>query len=117
MRATSPRLGRRRRAPRPAPLPNGSKMNTRRTVLERAYDLAKTGDCTGVTDIKARLEAEGYGAVEAELYGPTVSAALRRLCLAARNGQAAGGVTGVTTRQNRSWTPLPTGEGGKADHP
>jgi hypothetical protein len=65
-------------------------MIAQRTTLERAYDLAKTGDCSGVSEIKARLKAEGYGAVDAELYGPTVSTALRRLCVAARSGQVSG---------------------------
>jgi hypothetical protein len=65
-------------------------MTTRRTVLERAYDLAKTGDCAGVAEIKACLKAEGYRAVDAELYGRAVSTALRSLCAAARSGRASG---------------------------
>ena len=62
-------------------------MTLRRTALERAYDLAKAGDCAGVVEIKARLKAEGYRDVDAELYGQTVSKALRRLCIAARSGK------------------------------
>jgi hypothetical protein len=60
-------------------------MNTRRTVLERAYDLAKSGDCAGVAAIRTRLKAEGYHDVDAALYGRTVATALRRHCLAARS--------------------------------
>ena len=63
-------------------------MTTQRTVLERAYDLAKSGDCAGVPDIRARLKAEGYpySDVRDQLYGRTVTMALHRLCLAAQSG-------------------------------
>jgi hypothetical protein len=30
------------------------------TALERAFDLAKSGSCASVADIKRRLKAEGY---------------------------------------------------------
>lgn len=81
----------RRRLAAACAVPSYSKMPPRRTVLERAYDLAKAGDCTGVIEIKERLKAEGYHNVDAELYGSTISKALRRLCVAARNGKASSG--------------------------
>ena len=62
-------------------------MITQRTALERAYDLAKAGDCAGVADIRSHLKAEGYRDVDAALYGRTVAMALRRLCVTARSGQ------------------------------
>jgi hypothetical protein len=66
-------------------------MNTRRTTLERAYDLATTGECSGILDIRTRLKAEGYDAVDAQLYGPGLTKALRRLCAAARSEQTSDG--------------------------
>ncbi len=64
-------------------------MTLRPTTLERAYQLAKSGLFTGATEIKAKLRAEGYGDAEAQIYGPTLRADLRRLCLAARSSQDA----------------------------
>ena len=31
------------------------------TPLERAFEIAKSGTCTSVTQLKAQLKAEGYG--------------------------------------------------------
>ena len=52
----------------------------RPTTLERAYDLARSGSCRTVGDIKSRLQAEGYEGVKDRLYGASLTAALRRLC-------------------------------------
>ena len=41
------------------------------TVLERAFELARSGSCRSVSDIKARLKAEGFAL--AQLTGPTLS--------------------------------------------
>ncbi len=51
------------------------------TVLERAFDLARSGDCTSVQDVRKRLKAEGYS--DAQLWGPTLTRQLRELCNAA----------------------------------
>ena len=59
-------------------------MNSRRTTVERAYELANSGECTGVGDIKDRLRTEGFSDVPGQLYGPTITSALRRLCETAR---------------------------------
>jgi hypothetical protein len=52
--------------------------------LERAFDLARSGDYAGVSQIRAQLKAEGYPTTQLE--GPTLLAQLRRLCAAARVG-------------------------------
>lgn len=52
----------------------------RQTTLERAYDLARSGSCRTVGDIKTRLQAEGYEGVKDRLYGASLTAALRKLC-------------------------------------
>ena len=39
------------------------------TPLERAFSLARTGKCAGVSDIRAQLKAEGFAVVQLE--GPS----------------------------------------------
>lgn len=59
-------------------------MTLRLTTVERAYQLAKSGECATVSEIKARLRSEGYGDVAGQLYGPTIQRSLRQLCTAAK---------------------------------
>jgi hypothetical protein len=54
--------------------------NFRPTTLERAYELARSGSCRTVGDIKTRLQAEGYEGVKDRLYGASLTTALRKLC-------------------------------------
>ena len=35
-------------------------MNTRPTALERAFELAPSGSCQDLTDLRRKLQAEGY---------------------------------------------------------
>ena len=55
-------------------------MTHRPTTLERAYELAREGRCRTVSDIKQALSAEGFDRIQDSLYGPTLGAALRKLC-------------------------------------
>ncbi len=55
-------------------------MSDRRTTLERAYELARSGECVSLTAVKARLKAEGYHDADRQLYGPALGKALRQLC-------------------------------------
>ena len=57
-------------------------MTSRPTTLERAYELARSGACRTVTDIKLQLQAEGYDRVRDSLYGQSLNADLRKLCQA-----------------------------------
>ena len=54
--------------------------NLRPTTLERAYELAREGRCRTVSDIKQALSAEGYDRIQDALYGPSLTADLRKLC-------------------------------------
>ena len=56
--------------------------NFRPTTLERAYELARSGECRTVGDIKTRLQQEGHERVQDRLYGSSLTSALRKLCLA-----------------------------------
>lgn len=65
----------------------------RPTTLERAYELARGGSCRTVGEIKQALQAEGFERIQDSLYGPTLTAALRKLCqehyVASPDGEAA----------------------------
>ncbi len=56
--------------------------NFRPTTLERAYELARSGECRTVGEIKARLQQEGHERVQDRLYGGSLTSALRKLCVA-----------------------------------
>jgi hypothetical protein len=56
-------------------------MTFRPTTLERAYELARSGACRTVGDIKAKLQAEGHERVQDRLYGGSLTSALRKLCV------------------------------------
>ena len=56
--------------------------NHRPTTLERAYELARGGGCRTVGEIKQALQSEGFERIQDSLYGPTLTAALRKLCQA-----------------------------------
>lgn len=55
-------------------------MTFRPTTLERAYQLAESGACRTVSDVKQALQAEGYDRIQDSLYGGTITAALRKRC-------------------------------------
>ena len=54
------------------------------TTLERAFSLARSGTCLGVSDIRRTLKNERYDNVEAHLSGSSIGKQLRTLCEAAR---------------------------------
>ena len=66
-----------------------SAVDNRLTTVERAYQLARSGECAGVKEIKERLLIEGFQDVSGQLYGSTITKALRLLCVAARSGSTA----------------------------
>lgn len=59
-------------------------MTSPATTLERAFTLARSGDCLNVNDIRLRLRAERFDQVEAHLAGPSIGRQLRALCDEAR---------------------------------
>jgi hypothetical protein len=52
------------------------------TALERAFQIAKSGNCASVADLKKRLRAEGYSI--AQVTGRVLSKQLDELIKAAR---------------------------------
>ena len=59
-------------------------MTFRLTTIERAYQLADSGLCANVGEIKKRLNAEGFLDINGQLFGQVILAALRRRCIAGR---------------------------------
>ena len=52
-------------------------MDQKRTALERGFELAKSGSCAAVDDIKRQLRAEGYST--AQITGGALSRQLTAL--------------------------------------
>lgn len=60
-------------------------MTCRPTTLERAFELAKSGEHQGVADISKQLRSEGYTLHQIE--GVSLRKQLRLLCQKAREGR------------------------------
>lgn len=60
-----------------------SGMNDRPTTLERAFQLAKSGECANVDQVRMRLKSEGYSDGQAHTKGPSIRGQLSKLCQAA----------------------------------
>jgi hypothetical protein len=57
-------------------------MDPKMTALERAFQLAKSGQVSGITDIIGSLKRDGY--CTSQIDGPTLKRQLRSLIRAAR---------------------------------
>ena len=53
------------------------------TTLERAFALARSGDCSGVDEIRQQLKRERFDQVDGHLAGHSINRELRALCHAA----------------------------------
>lgn len=53
------------------------------STVERAYQLARSGACRNVEDIRRRLTSERYESVQAHLSGASIKRDLLALCKAA----------------------------------
>jgi hypothetical protein len=49
------------------------------TTLERAFELAKSGDCLTISEIRSKLKKEQRDSVDAHLAGPALQRQLRTL--------------------------------------
>lgn len=54
------------------------------SILERAFALAKSGECTSIDDIRRKLKSERYESIDQHLAGPSIKRQLNQLCLAAK---------------------------------
>ena len=61
---------------------------TRPTTLERAFELARTGDYAGIGEIRDALQAEGYSRSQMD-GSKSLQQQLRKLCAEARRAKGA----------------------------
>jgi hypothetical protein len=59
-------------------------MDRRPTIVERAYELAASGEFSKVSDIAQRLSREGYMSPREHLEGRMIQSALKKACAASR---------------------------------
>ena len=59
-------------------------MNQSRRTIERAYQIAKSGGCADLRDIRRQLKQEGYEGVDAHFSGASIKRELQALIKAAR---------------------------------
>jgi hypothetical protein len=72
-------MGRKQTFASPAPCANGERM-TESAAVERAFSLARSGQCRSVAEIIRRLPEEERAAVEAHLNAPSARRALILIC-------------------------------------
>lgn len=53
-------------------------------IIERAYQLASSGEFTSTAEVKKRLKAEGYTSIDLHFSGSSLQKSLLRLCNSAR---------------------------------
>ncbi|WP_298688506.1 hypothetical protein [uncultured Sphingomonas sp.] len=70
-------------------------MSRSTNTIERAYQIAKSGRCVELKDVRRQLIQEGYEGVEAHLSGSSIKRELQALIKAAR--PVAGTATAATT--------------------
>ena len=71
-------------------------MTFRLTTIERAFELARTGDYSGIGGIRAQLTIEGYSL--AQLEGPSLMRQLKDLCAASVSADQDGTCSSRHTR-------------------
>ncbi|MBV9904273.1 MAG: hypothetical protein JO346_06800 [Alphaproteobacteria bacterium] len=71
------------------------------SVIERAFDVARSGKAAGVKDVEKQLLLDGYLDVRAQLSGPMLRKTLNELCRA---------TTVLRSQPNRSAPPPSAGE-------
>lgn len=62
-------------------------MNHSISTLERAFELARSGQCSSTTDIRLHLKRERFDSVDAHLQGPSITRQLRKLCQESRRDE------------------------------
>ena len=58
------------------------------TTVERAFELARSGECESVNALRQRLRREGYDSVHLHLHGASINKQLVDLIHTARGGSA-----------------------------
>lgn len=67
------------------------------STLERAFELARSGEYASASEIRRQLKVEGYSDADKQLYGQSLVSQLRKICTEARarkNPRPGGGRNG-----------------------
>jgi hypothetical protein len=59
-------------------------------TLERAFQIARSGACASIKDIRNRLDGEGFANIDSQLDTLAIRKALTRLCAEAREQERPG---------------------------
>ena len=59
-------------------------------ALERAFQIARSGDCATVGEIRKKLEGEGFPNIDSQLDTQAIRKALSRLCAEAQTHKRPG---------------------------
>ncbi|RYD90176.1 MAG: hypothetical protein EOP61_30130 [Sphingomonadales bacterium] len=65
---------------------------TSKTVLERAFELARSGQFSRWNEVAKRLSREGYMGVTSHFSGVHLRRQINELCLAAQTGEPGGNI-------------------------
>jgi hypothetical protein len=65
----------------------------RPTIIERAFELAQSGTCQSLDELRSQLKRERYESVDSHMAGPTLGRQLRKLFQERRTDQAPAGPT------------------------
>jgi hypothetical protein len=87
---------------RAATIGKGMDRMERISTIERAYQLARHGPCTSLTEIRKQLKRENLDAVDQHLSGRGLSRELIALCRARRNMLANAGEPSAVTRPDEA---------------
>lgn len=60
-------------------MPGGIELQSDDRIIERAFELARSGDCASVAAIRAQLKKEHFAAIEDHLEGASIRGQLRSL--------------------------------------
>ena len=63
-------------------------MANQRTTLERAFELARSGQYSGIGEIRLKLKGERFLDVDQQLFGKALQQQLKRICEEARRTQS-----------------------------
>ena len=64
-------------------------MTEQTSTVERAFELARSGACSSVNDLRQRLRREGHDAVHLHLHGASINKQLVDLMHAAKGSSGA----------------------------
>ena len=67
-----------------------SSMAVRPSTLERAFELARTGEYAGASEIRHQLHIEGYVDANRQVYGRSLVSQLRKICAEAKDRSTRG---------------------------